>query len=244
MPFQRLRGRRAAGCPFGASGADPGVRCRHAPSRSCMARRRRNDAYPRTQCRVLAGCVRRALWRYCLPRRSRAVRSQRTPPAIQRTTTVYGVLGVATPVGFVGVEGVHRFGSRFQLSLGVGEGYQALKGGRRPLEALQLSLMPRLRLGGPRAAFTLGMGASVGRFALPTGEASGVTSPFRTNYALWITSRPAASSSLRGSPSASSAASGTGTPASATLASISQDCPTWVWASAIHSEPCAGSASP
>jgi len=77
------------------------------------------------------------------------------------SSAVYGVVGFAMPVGFAGIEGVHRFGSVFELSAGLGAGLSAAlaKSG----SPLQWAVMPRLRFGAnERNTFTMGVGASGG----------------------------------------------------------------------------------
>jgi len=71
------------------------------------------------------------------------------------SSAVYGV------VGFAGIEGVHRFGSVFEMSAGLGAGLSAAlaKSG----SPLQWAVMPRLRFGAnERNTFTMGVGASGG----------------------------------------------------------------------------------
>lgn len=116
------------------------------------------------------------------PRAARADGPAATATADEtRTSVVYGVCGVGMPTGVLGVEAVHRFGSRFELSVGIGEGLAALAGGRNPGDALQAAIMPRARLGGARSAATFGVGASGGRFGMPGDSVGG----FRTDHHLW-----------------------------------------------------------
>ncbi len=77
-----------------------------------------------------------------------------------QTTALYGVLGLGTPLGVLGLEGVHRLGNRFELSVGFGEGY--FLGAGAKWTGIQWTAMPRLRLGN---AGTLGAGLSGGNWA-------------------------------------------------------------------------------
>jgi hypothetical protein len=70
-------------------------------------------------------------------------------------TAVYLVLGLATPVGEIGLEAATHIDERVEVSAGVGIG----SGGG------QWALMPRLRWGDDSFAVTAGLGASVGKFA-------------------------------------------------------------------------------
>jgi hypothetical protein len=101
-----------------------------------------------------------------------------------RHSAVYAILGLATPVGFLGLEGVHRFGSYLELSVGLGEGTSVFAGVKDPVKTLQGAVMPRLRLGGARRALTLGAGLSGGGFGWPRGDCySNCT--LRVDYAFW-----------------------------------------------------------
>jgi hypothetical protein len=91
-------------------------------------------------------------------------------PDRARSSAVYSIVGFGTPVGFFGVEGVHRFGSWFEISAGFGEGLAAAGSAQHPpaFHALQWSVMPRLRLGDEHLALTLGAGLSGGNYgAIP-----------------------------------------------------------------------------
>jgi hypothetical protein len=65
----------------------------------------------------------------------------------------------------LGAEYVRYFSRWIELGGGAGIGLSALDGPGSFPRVLQWSLMPRLRLGGERNAFTVGMGASVGGYA-------------------------------------------------------------------------------
>jgi hypothetical protein len=79
-------------------------------------------------------------------------------PPPRRDWEIYGVFGFGTPVGIAGLEGVHRFGELLELSVGLGNGISASN-------ALQWSVMPRLRGGDEGDAFTFGVGLSGGEYA-------------------------------------------------------------------------------
>jgi hypothetical protein len=109
-----------------------------------------------------------------------------------RRTAIYWMFGFGTPVGIVGLEGVHRFGDSFELAVGFGNGLGAevAQPNAGFGHALQWAVMPRLRLGDDRNAFTLGAGISGGEFSFQLlcigcdEEASGPTT-YPTYYALW-----------------------------------------------------------
>jgi hypothetical protein len=90
------------------------------------------------------------------------------PPAVEfpshRRTAVYAVLGLGTPVGFVGLEGVHRFGSSFEICAGFGRGLLAASSQAHASfgRDIQWAVMPRFRAGGKHHALTLGAGLSGG----------------------------------------------------------------------------------
>jgi hypothetical protein len=89
------------------------------------------------------------------------------PPATvedqARSTAVYLELGMGAPLGVAGIEAVHRFGTWFELSAGVGEG--AGGDNNQLFPAPQWSLMPRLRVvPDHRDAITIGLGASGGQY--------------------------------------------------------------------------------
>jgi hypothetical protein len=78
-----------------------------------------------------------------------------------RRNAVYVISGLATPVGFVGFEGVRRVGSVLEISGGLGAGFTAVRA--KSGSPLQWSVMPRLRVRrGERSALTLGAGVSGG----------------------------------------------------------------------------------
>ena len=96
-------------------------------------------------------------------------RSEGTPlvlPERYRDTAIYCVGGAATPVGVIGVEAVRRFGPLFELSAGFGVGFAAADSEPHAGfgHVVQWTLMPRLRLGNDRSAFTMGAGASGGNY--------------------------------------------------------------------------------
>jgi hypothetical protein len=74
---------------------------------------------------------------------------------------IYGLFGFATPVGFVGAEGVLRAGSWFEMSAGLGAGMTAVLA--HSGSPLQWAVMPRIRVGdNDRNGLTLGFGFSGG----------------------------------------------------------------------------------
>jgi hypothetical protein len=101
------------------------------------------------------------------------------PSAVERDrrSAVYLVGGFATPLGFLGIEGVRRLGPIFtpqatltelEITGGLGIGYDAAQAephagvGRW----LQWAVMPRLRFGDSGGAFTIGAGVSGGNFTI------------------------------------------------------------------------------
>jgi hypothetical protein len=87
-------------------------------------------------------------------------------PARRRTHAVYLMLGFGSPVGGLGLEGVQRFGSHFELAAGFGVGDAAGSSESHPGlgHVLQWALMPRLRLGDDATALTVGAGISGGEY--------------------------------------------------------------------------------
>ena len=79
-------------------------------------------------------------------------------------SAVYAVLGLGTPIGFVGFEGVHRFGSKLEVSAGFGRGFLAVSSQAHPSFAhdVQWAVMPRYRAGNRRHSMTIGAGVSGG----------------------------------------------------------------------------------
>jgi hypothetical protein len=101
---------------------------------------------------------------------------------------VYGVVGLAAPLGGAGLEAVRRFGSAFEVSAGLGAGITALRA--HSGSPLQWSVMPRLRVGStPRHSLTFGAGVSGGNIGdIPLWcdeycDAPGTSYP--THYWLW-----------------------------------------------------------
>jgi hypothetical protein len=82
-----------------------------------------------------------------------------------RLRAIYLELGAAMPIGFFGLEGVHRFGEFFEVSAGIGVGGSAVESRTNSFgSSLQWSLMPRLRLGNAYSGFTIGAGISGGEY--------------------------------------------------------------------------------
>jgi len=116
-------------------------------------------------------------------------------PSSPRRRAIYLVLGVATPIGFGGFEGVSRFGDLFEVAAGVGFGGSAVQSGTNSFGGtLQWSLMPRLRLGNDHSAFTVGAGISGGEYGgfdiADTGpgcysDSAPCSRAFPTRYSLW-----------------------------------------------------------
>jgi hypothetical protein len=135
------------------------------------------------------------------PARAPAVPARVLPadeePARHRTRAVYVLLGFGSPLGGLGLEGVQRFESHFELAAGIGVGDAAA--GSEPHPGLghvvQWALMPRLRFGDDATALTLGAGISGGEYGAgflrdtfqvcaedpcPTTNA-----PYPTQYVVW-----------------------------------------------------------
>jgi hypothetical protein len=89
------------------------------------------------------------------------------PPVEQdRTSAVYITAGFGAPLGLVGLEGVHRLGSVFEVAggLGVGDSASSLQPNPGLRREVQWAVMPRLRIGDSRGAFTIGAGISGGNY--------------------------------------------------------------------------------
>ncbi len=117
--------------------------------------------------------------------RSPPVEPERPPP---RANAIYAVLGIGTPIGFFGFEGVHRFGA---MEIAVGLGLGAAASGSEPNpplgHELQWAVMPRFRIAGDDYfALTLGAGLSGGQYG--SGVLSFCEEPpctYPTNYVVW-----------------------------------------------------------
>jgi hypothetical protein len=95
--------------------------------------------------------------------RARPVEPELPPP---RANAIYAVLGLGTPVGFFGFEGVHRFGA-MEIAVGLGVGAAASGSEANPSlgHDLQWSVMPRFRIAGDDYfALTFGEGLSGGQY--------------------------------------------------------------------------------
>jgi hypothetical protein len=92
------------------------------------------------------------------------------PPAVEgdRRSAVYLAGGFGTPLGFLGIEGVRRIGSTFEITGGLGIGYGAAKAEPHAGvgQWLQWAVMPRLRFGDGGGAVTVGAGVSGGNYTL------------------------------------------------------------------------------
>jgi hypothetical protein len=110
-------------------------------------------------------------------------------PARRRTHAIYLMVGLGSPVGASGFEGVQRFGSQLEIAAGFGVG--AAASGSEPHagfgHVVQWALMPRLRLGDNNGAFTMGAGLSGGQYGdIPLcfdGPDCATTYP--TRYVIW-----------------------------------------------------------
>src|SRR5450631_41821 len=106
-----------------------------------------------------------------------------------RDTAIYCVMGLGTPVGLAGLEGVHRFGSQFEISAGFGGGLAALGSEHHAGfgHVVQWAVMPRMRLGDDHNAFTAGAGASGGNYGdIPLClDGPPCTDTYRVSYFVW-----------------------------------------------------------
>ena len=94
---------------------------------------------------------------------ARHVQAQEAEP-LRRTTAVYGVGGLGTPVGYLGIEIVQRFGPELELTAGIRAGLAATSAHNGC--PLQWALMSRVRIGDTvRNNLTLGAGLSGGNYA-------------------------------------------------------------------------------
>jgi hypothetical protein len=109
-----------------------------------------------------------------------------------RVTAVYMMFGVGTPVGGIGVEGVHRFSNWFELSAGFGLGTGASEVQPHGGDSFQRAAMPRLRVRGDEGhILAFGVGMSGGQyssdgipcFGCDDGASANRESP--TAYTLW-----------------------------------------------------------
>jgi hypothetical protein len=118
-------------------------------------------------------------------------------PARRRTHAVYVMLGFGSPVGGLGLEGVQRFGSHFELAAGFGVGDAAGSSEPHPGlgHVLQWALMPRLRVGDDAAALTVGAGISGGEYGegflrnlfqfCNEDQCPPTNPPYPTRYVIW-----------------------------------------------------------
>ena len=116
--------------------------------------------------------------------------SQAEEPTLRRTAAIYGIWGPGSPVGIIGVEGVQRFGSHFEIATGFGFG--AAAAGSEPHaglgHAFQWALMPRLRFGDDTRAFTMGAGMSGGQYGggwLSSCVEDPCATTYPTHYVIW-----------------------------------------------------------
>lgn len=111
-------------------------------------------------------------------------------PERSRPTAIYGILGLGTPVGFVGLEVVHRLTPALEIAGALGLGDSAVNSEPNTSlgHDLQWSVMPRLRFGDDRHALTFGAGLSGGQYGglhLIEGEEE-AGRPYETNETLWL----------------------------------------------------------
>jgi hypothetical protein len=85
------------------------------------------------------------------------------PPA--RQSAVFYMMGLGTPIGGLGAEGVHRLGSVGEIAVGAGMGFPVPHPGSPSNSDFQWAIMPRLIVPGDgRARLTFGAGLSGGHF--------------------------------------------------------------------------------
>jgi hypothetical protein len=105
-----------------------------------------------------------------------AVLSALTWPATAQTAdgtgpspreAIYGVVGIGTPVGFLGGEFTARIERDLEISVGAGFGLSTEKNAANynQLHVLQWAVMPRYRVGDGRNVLTLGAGLSGGNYS-------------------------------------------------------------------------------
>jgi hypothetical protein len=119
---------------------------------------------------------------------ARADSTPALPPERHRTTAIYLLAGLGLPVGFVGLEAVHRIGSLVEITAGYGRGLSA--SGSQPhagfSHSVQWAVMPRLRWGDDHNALTLGAGASGGNYGdLPLCFDDPCSSTYPVSYFVW-----------------------------------------------------------
>jgi hypothetical protein len=105
-----------------------------------------------------------------------------------RTSAVYLLTGAGSPLGFLGLEGVHRLGPMVEVSGGLGRGFSAVGSQKNSPIAhdLQWAVMPRLRTGNDRHTGTLGVGVSGGNYGnVYLFCDQGCPTSYATSYVLW-----------------------------------------------------------
>ena len=118
-------------------------------------------------------------------------RPDTSPPVLPerpRDTAIYCVTGLGTPVGLAGLEGVHRFGSQFEIAAGFGGGLVALGSEHHPGfgHVVQWAVMPRMTLGNDHNAFTVGAGTSGGNYGdLPLCLDGPCSNTYPVSYFVW-----------------------------------------------------------
>jgi hypothetical protein len=112
---------------------------------------------------------------------------ERPADAHDDATTVSYIAGAGTPVGVSGVELARTRGSTFEMTGGIGIGLAAANAHGKP-NPLQWAAMPRLRFGGDRGAFTVGVGVSGGNYGrAPNCNVLGVFAcSYGVEYTVWV----------------------------------------------------------
>jgi hypothetical protein len=117
------------------------------------------------------------------------------PESVPRKTSIHAIVGFGAPVGLLGIEVAHVFGSTFEVSTGIGSGQNASVAASRGIaigNSLQWAVMPRLRVAGDTTTFTVGAGISGGNYAVirhcgfivPNEDCTTVFVP-EAGYVLW-----------------------------------------------------------
>jgi hypothetical protein len=104
--------------------------------------------------------------------------------ASHRTTAVYAIGGLGTPVGWAGLEIVHRVGPVVELSAGIGSGLTATMAHNG--SSLQWAVMPRLRIGDEgHNNLTVGAGLSGGNLGDVCDDSCPQQSSYPVYYMYW-----------------------------------------------------------
>ncbi len=106
-----------------------------------------------------------------------------TDPRVDHSRLV-AIVGLATPVGELGIEGAYVVEPRLEVAAGLGAA-SLLSGNDSGSPHLQLAVMPRYRLRLGRARVTLGVGVSGGEYVVASSPFSGDRFVAKTR-ALWL----------------------------------------------------------